>query len=159
MVKKPVQKKNAFSVWPSDVRSQKILLVLIASLCAITATMFAYALYTEWYVVDTVIVPIRVNVTEGAAIGFDLNDTVLSFGKVPQRGSGERVLKLYSGVSARGTFYLSGPISPWISLSVPSLDFSPGESRNVTVILSTPDNAPLGRAEGNLTIVYTRRFW
>lgn len=157
--KKMTEKKELSSVWPSDPRSQKILLVLIASLCAITATVFAYALYHEWYVLETVYIPMRVNITEGSTIGFDLNDTVLSFGKVPRGGSGERVLRLYSESASRASLFTSGPIGFWTSLSDHSITFSPGDSHNVTVIISVPQDAPLGYQEGIVAVVYTRRFW
>jgi hypothetical protein len=144
---------------PRDPRNRKLLLVLLLALCAMTATMLAHGVYTSWYVLETRVVDVRLTVTEEQAMGFDLNDTTLSFGKVPRGGTASRGVVLSADVPAQALLTVDPSLAGWVSVGQARVPLSPGTPVVVDVAATVPANAPFGTYTGALRIRYTRKLF
>lgn len=135
--------------------NKKLHLALILALCVIIGAGGAWIAYMQWYVVGQETVGIRFEVVEGMHIGFDLNDTVLTFGKVSQGGSAQRKATVESYVPATAHISISG--TSWISVSNSTLALEPEVPEQVIFILQVPENATPGNYSGKARIKYIRR--
>jgi hypothetical protein len=133
-----------------------VLFSLASILCFVGATL----LFKSWYVYDAQQKDIVFKVMEEDHIGFDLNRTALTFGKVARGGGAIRSATLVTEEPAIAKIYIEPQqLAAWI---VPDKNDIPVDKTGVDVAftLSVPSDAPTGAYNGTVTIVYVRKmFW
>ncbi|MDD9952897.1 MAG: hypothetical protein OXR66_01010 [Candidatus Woesearchaeota archaeon] len=128
-----------------------ILLVFALALGVLAAKL----LFTHWYVLDQYEIPVQFKVVAGPHIGFDVNNSLLIFGKIPQGGSGSRSATL--AASVRATAVIQSDV-PWLEPSVDKVALLPHQEENIGFTVRVPGNATPGNYTGSVRITYVRRL-
>ncbi|MBR9701073.1 hypothetical protein GOV11_04365 [Candidatus Woesearchaeota archaeon] len=137
-------------------RQNTWLLVLIAVSVSIIGIVLAHVAYYEIYFLDEEIIDIKFKVSAPGTIGFDLNDTVLSFGKVPQGQLANRNVIIHSRVPAKVMLTVHPPISTWITPSENPVILESGEQKTISMLLTVPSSALIGNYTGTMAVTYLR---
>ncbi len=137
-----------------------LLMAVIFSLGSIVCFIVASFLIKSWYVYDVQQKEVSFTVMPVNHIGFDLNRTVLTFGKIEQGGSATRGTTLVSDDSTIAKIRVDPAyLASWL---VPDKNdiFVDEKGNVVTFTLTVPQNASLGVYNGTVTVFFTRRmFW
>jgi hypothetical protein len=93
----------------------------------------------------------------GGSIGFDVNTTALTFGKMPRGSSSMRSIKLDNTYDfpVRAVFIPAEDVKDLLTLP-PTLYMSPHSSEEVAFVLTVPLNYSFGNYSSSLSIVFYR---
>lgn len=137
-----------------------IILAVVFSLGSIVCFILASLLIKSWYVYDIQQKDVTFTVMPVEHIGFNLNRTVLTFGKIEQGGGAVRTTTLVSSEPTIAKIRVDPEyLDEWLVPSVNDVRVN-SSGTEVTFTLSIPSNATIGLYNGTVTVFYTRQmFW
>lgn len=132
-----------------------IIAVLLVALVAIVGT---YLVFEQAKVVQRVVVPFNLTVSQGKSVGIAVDTTIpLRFGSAMPGSRRERFIS----VGNEGSFPVSvslrarGPIADWVDASR-VYHLGPDETARVSVIIEIPDDARPGDYQGEVVVTTFR---
>jgi hypothetical protein len=127
-------------------------------MAAVGVTLASYA-YGHWYLISIETREVKFQVTTDNVIGFDLNRTVITFGKVQQGGAASRNTNISSRVPAIAHIRIEPPaLAEWLSTPQYIIPLEPDRPYQASFTLDIPENATPGNYTGSVTVVFTRKM-
>jgi len=95
---------------------------------------------------------LEVSFEVGDSLGFDVNKSALSFGRVPPGSDSSRGVRIDSDYSfpVRVLIFASEEVASYLSTSQESFVIEPGESAGIPFVLSIPEDMAMGNYSGNV---------
>jgi len=138
---------------PGPSRKKLAAIIIGAAVASAIATLAAYF----WFY-DVKIIKYDMHLYVATTMGFNVATDAIWFGKVVPGGSSERIvtLKNLNPEPRTAAIYLFGDLAEWAWASEKKVLLGPGESREVRVVASVPEDAPLGYRGGFLLVVFKK---
>lgn len=123
---------------------------------AIVVLSFSFIIYQETRVLGTKTLEVTYEI--GDKTGFDLNDSVLSFGRLVEGSKSTRQLNLTNTFDKRAkvNFYPSDSINEVIFFNRSGYYLESGESMSISFTLAPKRGTPIGNYTGYLTVKMTK---
>ena len=139
-------------------RQRNSLLLLVLVLIGIGVILVLFSLFKTQDILSVYKLDVQFIVEDSMVLGFDVNNTILSFGKVPRGLSGMRVISIANryGFPVRVELVPLGEIVPFISFSENHFVLESGKSADITVFVTPGSDAPYKTYHGELLIFFRR---
>lgn len=142
---------NAIKSGEGGAIDKKTIIVLAVAFVLVAAALGVMAQRST----QTKVFPMHVIVT-GGIVGFNVTP-MLEFGSVPNGGTSRKTMVINNDYGMDKMIYLrtSGAIEGWASVSDNSFYLKPGQTRNISIYVTVPRDAPAGNYYGRFEVTYT----
>jgi hypothetical protein len=131
--------------------------LFLIMLCVVVITAVSFILFYSYYMVLQVR-EIKMQLTIGDHIGFNVDTDALYFGTIPPGGIGNREIHIKNEnyTQVKVNIKIFGPARKWIQVTNNNFILKKGESKDITFYSYVPKNIAYGIYNGEIKIIFTK---
>lgn len=135
-------------------KQSKFLLILLITILVSFSLTFLF--YTYYFIQDVQELDMKMKV--GDIVGFDTNTSVISFGIIPRKGSGQRTVYLRNMENKPLEVHTkkTGEMAKWVYISEENFILQPYEKKELTFTAIPSKDAEKGAYKGKVKFIFTR---